>query len=208
MTEADDTKRKLLEAAGAMFARDGFRAATVRGICSEAGANVAAVKYHFGDKLGLYRAVFRHAFTFAPPPRAPRTGAPVAERLRDWVADFLGSILDLGRPAWHARLMAREMTDPSEVLDEMVATHIRPRFAEMAAIVGELLPGGPPAAIRRAASSVVAQCVFYHHARPVITRLHPAWKFTADEVAAIAEHVAVFSLAGLRASAAAIRSAR
>jgi TetR/AcrR family transcriptional regulator, regulator of cefoperazone and chloramphenicol sensitivity len=156
----------------------------------------------------LYRAVFQHAFTFAAPPRPPRPGAPVAERLRDWIADFLGSILDQGRPAWHARLMAREMTDPTAVLDEMVASHIRPRFAEMAAIVGELLPGASRAAVRRAASSVVAQCVFYHHARPVIARLHPGWTFTADEVAAIAEHVALFSLAGLRATAAALKGAR
>src|SRR5580704_6501338 len=51
---SDPTRDKLLDVAGRIFADRGYRAATIREICIAAGANVAAVNYHFGDKLGLY----------------------------------------------------------------------------------------------------------------------------------------------------------
>ncbi len=57
----DETRRQLLEAAGAVFAEAGFRNATVREICHQAGANIAAVNYHFGDKETLYSEVLRYA---------------------------------------------------------------------------------------------------------------------------------------------------
>ena len=44
------TEKRLLEAAGEIFAEHGYRAATVRQICEKARANIAAVNYYFGDK--------------------------------------------------------------------------------------------------------------------------------------------------------------
>ena len=48
-----ETRERLLEAAGEVFAERGFREATVRGICKRANANNAAVNYHFGEKEEL-----------------------------------------------------------------------------------------------------------------------------------------------------------
>src|SRR5690348_12137034 len=56
---ADSTREKLLEVAEQIFAERGFDGATVREICLRAGANIAAVNYHFGDKLNLYTEVLR-----------------------------------------------------------------------------------------------------------------------------------------------------
>src|SRR5689334_18729350 len=59
----DDTRTRLLDAAGQVFAENGFKAATVREICRRAGAkNIAAVNYYFRDKEQLYRATLQHAF--------------------------------------------------------------------------------------------------------------------------------------------------
>ena len=52
-------------AAGGVFASRGFRDATIREICQAAGANIAAVNYHFGDKEALYLEVIRHAHACA-----------------------------------------------------------------------------------------------------------------------------------------------
>src|SRR5690348_1987131 len=105
------TRQRLLEAAGEVFARQGFKAATVRDICRRAGANVAAVKYHFGDKQKLYAETVKYAHLaaqrFAAEEGLPDKPTPRA-RLHGFVRAMLMGIFDPGKPAWHAKLMARE----------------------------------------------------------------------------------------------------
>ena len=47
------TKQRLIEAAEELFADEGFDRVSVRDITTKAGANVAAVNYHFGSREGL-----------------------------------------------------------------------------------------------------------------------------------------------------------
>jgi len=58
-----DTKQRLLDAAERLFAQQGFHAASLRAITGEAGANLAAVSYHFGSKEGLMEAVIDRRLT-------------------------------------------------------------------------------------------------------------------------------------------------
>ncbi|HNJ84473.1 MAG TPA: TetR family transcriptional regulator, partial [Piscinibacter sp.] len=61
MTEintADSARGRLLHAALGLFAHQGFAKTSTREIAEAAGTNLAAIKYYFGDKAGLYRAVF------------------------------------------------------------------------------------------------------------------------------------------------------
>ena len=48
-----------------IFADRGYHAATIREICDAAGANIAAVNYHFGDKLALYTEVVHQSMRMA-----------------------------------------------------------------------------------------------------------------------------------------------
>ena len=52
-TEVASARQRLLDAAGPIFAERGFEGVTVRDLAAEATVNVAAVGYHFGDKVGL-----------------------------------------------------------------------------------------------------------------------------------------------------------
>src|SRR5882672_4128917 len=106
----DKTRQRLLEAAGEVFADQGFRKATVRDICTRAQANVAAVNYHFGDKEKLYSEVLKYAHGCAiakyPPSLGLSPDAPAEKRLHAFVLSFLQRLLDEGRPAWHARIIS------------------------------------------------------------------------------------------------------
>ncbi len=56
--ESSGTARAaLLSAARELFLRREFRAVSVRDLAQAAGVNPALVQYHFGDKVGLYRAM-------------------------------------------------------------------------------------------------------------------------------------------------------
>src|SRR5580765_7539218 len=127
---SEETRRQLLEAAGEVFAEVGFRDATVREICKRAGANVAAVNYHFGDKEALYLEVLRYTHAKAlekyPPLLDVPIDAPPEKKLRAFVCSLLLRIFDKGPTAWHGKLMSREMIDPTAALDSVVEERIRP----------------------------------------------------------------------------------
>ena len=51
-----DTARRMIKAARAILARDGFEGLTLEAVSGEAGVNKAATRYHFGNKEGLINA--------------------------------------------------------------------------------------------------------------------------------------------------------
>jgi AcrR family transcriptional regulator len=197
------TRQRLIEVAGEVFADQGFRSATIRDICGRAGANVAAVNYHFGDKEQLYLDVLEHAhrtsLTRYPPDLGTTPDSSAEERLRAFVRSFLLRLLDDGIPAWLGKLMAREMVEPTPALDGLVERVMRPLFSRLVGIVTDLAgPNADPERIRLCAQSVVGQCIFYRHAQECLRRLGPDAVCGRDKLEAIADHVTRFSLAAIR----------
>ena len=198
------TRQQILEAAGEVFAEAGFRNATVREICHRAKVNVAAINYHFGDKEALYAEVLRYsqekAFEKYPPLLAVAATAPPEEKLRAFIHSLLLRIFETGPIAWHGKLMSREMVDPTAALDSIITDKIRPMAEQLRGLVAEILRRPPgDETVRLCSFSIVSQCVFYHHCRPVLTRLYPQQPpLDGLGAARLAEHITRFSLAALR----------
>jgi AcrR family transcriptional regulator len=203
---ADPTTRlRLIEAAGPVFARRGFADATVREIVAEARANIAAVNYHFGDKLGLYRAVLEHysqtAMAAHPVPRPSDDRADPRETLREFIAAFLARLFHEGKPAWMSQIITREMADPTEAFQHLAETHMRPQLDVLRAVVSRLM-GLPVVDLRvqRCAASVIAQCVNYKVcAAAHRLLLSPQQTYDAAGREQLTAHIAAFSLAGIAA---------
>ena len=197
-----ETRDRLFKVAERLFADRGFKRVTVRDICRAARANVAAVNYHFGDKLGLYREVLQSAIdTMRATNDAAReagAGQTAEEQLRRYIAVFIRKLLGPGSDTVH-KLVTREMNDPTPVLDALVEQAVRPRVDYLSGLIAEII-GCPPTDQRvlRCVASVQAQSIAYLP-NPIATRLGLANKPTAANLADIAEHIAEFSLAGVHA---------
>jgi len=202
MDNQDCTKSRLLEAAGEEFACKGFDAARVRTICERAGANVAAVNYHFGDKGQLYVEAVVHAHHCGIDLSSgdfPADSQP-AEQLRYFIHHFLENVLAINDPEdWRHRLILRELLHPTAASDVLIREVIRPRFERLEQIVQRFCPDADERKRHALAFSIIGQCLHYRMARPFAERLIGREAFGALDLDFLTEHITTFCLAALGA---------
>ncbi|MGE5610866.1 MAG: CerR family C-terminal domain-containing protein [Bacillota bacterium] len=196
---AQETCRKLINAAGEVFAERGLHAATIKEITDRAGVNTAAINYHYRDKFELYAAVIRHALSATPVAPSNRLAGSPEERLRAHIADLIADLHDPSRPAWYAIIVAHEFAQPTAALDAVMEELLRPR----ANVINDIIRGilGPDASeedVVRGGMSVGAQCFLYVYQREIVRRLRPQLLHD-DNIEKLVTHITEFSLAGLRA---------
>jgi len=195
------TRQRLLDAGLRLFADKGFGGVTVRDLCRSADANVASVNYHFGDKLGLYREVMERALEGAREDvtiSAPE-GAGPEDRIRHYVRTLLPRLAQPSSDALAVqKLMRQEMNDPTSLAPWIADQVILPRIRFLSDAVAELLDAGPEdPRVRRCVLSLHAQVLFYqpNNFRKVAV---PGWReMSAAEIAAAADHIVAFTLAGI-----------
>ena len=168
------TRQKLLEVAADIFVDKGFHAAGIREICTTAGANLAAVNYHFGGKMELYKAVLTYAFENAKPPRpmpqlADDPNHP-QEQLRAWVLWNAERMLGVGGHAVY-ELVVKELQDPTPAFDELLERSMQPIYAAGEDLVAAVLGVSQDTPlVQLCCTSVFGQCLIYRHSRPMIER--------------------------------------
>jgi AcrR family transcriptional regulator len=199
-----DAKTRILEAAGEIFAEKGFKATTVREICQAAEANIASINYYFGDKQNLYveSVKYAHACRFNEPPPLWPPATPPEQKLRDFVGRMLHALLDPTRPLWNAKLMMRELAEPTAACQAITEQYIRPMANVLQAILREMLPADVDSdRLYLTCFSVVGQCLFYRTQEPVARQLVGDAVYASYSVERIADHIAEFTLAALGRSA-------
>jgi AcrR family transcriptional regulator len=197
----DPTRAKLMVAAAEVFAEVGFQAATVREISKRAGVNIAAVNYHFRDKLGLYTEVFEAAVRPVGKTLARAVFDPdmtPEQALRAAIKVWLFRLYGTGRPALPFRLMRHELIQPTPALARVVDEVIRPNFNRLRTIIAAMLSISPDDdKAKLCTASIMGQALLYPQAAPVLALLWPQLKITPEQLEKIADHIADFSLAYL-----------
>jgi AcrR family transcriptional regulator len=202
---SQDTAARLLAAATEVFTEMGYRNATLRAICQRAGANNAAINYHFRDKEHLYLAVIEQAITLmnegSTPVRADPDATP-EQRLRAFIYSLITDMLS-DKPSWLMKLVARELAEPTVGLDLLLEKLVRPFNAELKDVVREVAgPGMSEDDVDDCATSIVAQCHHFEHAQAAVFRMGRYTNYTPEVIDHLADHITRFSLAGIRALAA------
>ncbi len=200
--DAEARRERLLKAAAAVFAKDGFEKASLRAICLKANANVAAVKYYFGSKDGLYREVFLSSCQDSMKEDAPVTladGASPEDTLRRWIHHLLDHVLlKRAKNPVKSQIMAHEMREPTPCLNEFIKLIVRPFHEELQRIIAAVMG-------RRVVDEdcalychhIIGLCLHYDHCRVFVDRLGPPVPKTAPEVQRLADNIADFVLGAL-----------
>lgn len=199
----DNTKERLLFAAGEEFARVGFSAASVRGIVSAAEANVSAVKYHYGSKKDLYLAVWefaaREMVSDEPMPRVEDFDDP-REALREFIAWFMRLVLtESDKHPWAGQLLAHETVSPTPgALEMFVENCAGPIRDEIRRIVRTILDHPVRAkTLDDLVYAVVALCVNPKHSREILITLGHPPPTTRSGINRMAGVMADFAIGGL-----------
>jgi len=128
-----DARLRLKAAGLRLFAEHGFQKTSVRALARAARVNVAAVSYYFGDKTGLYRALFTEPIG-GPPLNSTAFAEPglsLDQALRRFYADFLEPLKFGDEVRLLMKLHFREMADPTGAWECALESDIRPQHEAM-----------------------------------------------------------------------------
>ena len=142
-----DTREQLLDAAESLIADQGVDGASVRAITDAAGANLAAISYHFGSKDELVKAVFERRLEPINRERLrlldEAEGRPEGPTLEDVVRAFVTpplAILDPDEAPSFGRCMIRALADPGPEMKTLLMKNFESVIARFTTAFATVLP--------------------------------------------------------------------
>lgn len=182
-SDGEQSRERLLHAALNLFAHQGFAKTSTREIAEAAGTNLAAIKYYFGDKAGLYRAVF---FDLQSKPeeeirRYADESMSLRDALRGLYFGFLEPLKQGELTTLCMKLHMREMLEPTGLWAEEIDQGIRPMHEALLKVLSRHLGvAQPDDELQRLAVCIFALGVHLHVGRDVTDALAPALTATPE----------------------------
>jgi AcrR family transcriptional regulator len=211
-SHSEDARTRLLDAGLRLFSAQGFAKTSTRELAEAASVNIASISYYFGDKAGLYRAVFFEPLNGSggsPAEDIARFSDPgltLAQALREFYGCFLEPLKEGDRARLSIKLHFREMLEPTGLWDEEIDTGIAPMHHALVARLGRHLGVPEPdvagdADLVRLAICLAGLAVHLHVGADINERLAPGLLAGPEGIDAWAERLTLFGLAMVRAEA-------
>ena len=148
-----ETRTRILDAAEELFMQHGFEATSMRQLTAKAGANLAAVNYHFGSKDALVAAVFQRRLDAMNTARIAELerlekeagGRPLSPRqiIGAFVGVSLRMIEDAKGGRNFIRLLGRTYSDPQKEIRSLIGRLYAPAMERFKAAFERALPQMP-----------------------------------------------------------------
>ena len=204
-TLKNKTRSSLIRAAVKLFARKGFEGTSIREICTEAKTNISAIKYYFGDKMGLYTAVIEYGIDFG------NALLPLPQKMPDedyesflcrQIEVVLQRIKNTSGSNWHQQIIRQELLLPrkeiSELIDKKCIEHDYKMFYETLKCIE---PNAEDQVLKESTIYLTAILGFHimllPHLKGILSSLD---KKNIMEIKSSAKSIATFVVAGLKAS--------
>lgn len=169
--DAEDVRKKLLDAARELFPRYGYRGVSSRQIGAAAGVNFAMIRYYFGGKPGLYREMLqgvlqpaRSTLEAMGAAQSPTLATVLENMTRSWASN-----------PWVAGFVVREVLAPDGPMRAMFLkefperlTPVVERLVESEMAAGKLRADLDP---RLLVLSIVSLAIFPFLTLPLTTRV-------------------------------------
>lgn len=201
----DNTRERLLIQAELLFSRKGFAAVSVREITSAADTNLAAVNYHFGNKMNLYLSVFKERWV----PRAQeirkffknflsgKNHPDTSDVVRAIATAFLEGTMTDDEQRCQIGLMQRELAHPTEAISIVVDEVLRPMHHD---IQKQIRPSFSKKAdleqLTLSIFSIISMILYFEFARPVVS-LVMNQEFDSQYKSRVIDHIVSFTMNGI-----------
>ncbi|MBN8284544.1 CerR family C-terminal domain-containing protein [Zoogloea sp.] len=206
-------RRRLLEAALQLFADKGYQKTSTREIADAAGVNLGSISYYFGDKPGLYRAVFCESFCDA-------TAAPDILQARDCLPDpatgaldpdaalaafffnFLHPLKQGALIRLVMRLHFRELVEPSGVMGTEMDDDLADLFRNMNLLISRRLGlDSPDTDTLRLTHAVLGMAMHFFVAQDLVDQVSPELVAKPESIDVLAERLAGWASGAIDAEA-------
>jgi len=193
----EETREQLIQAGLEIFGRVGFEGASTRQIAQAAGANLAAIVYHFGGKEALYVAVAEYIagritadlaplVVMASPPSTPAEARALVTRALEALADLL--LGEEEAEKW-AKIILREQLQPTSAFDA-IYSFMGPTISALSELTAIAFGRAEDDDIRLRVIALVGQVLAFRIANALVLR-RMGWERIGDEERAKIKRIVV-----------------
>jgi AcrR family transcriptional regulator len=197
--DGQEARTRLLDAALALFAEQGFAKTSTREIALAAQVNISAISYYFGNKQGLYQALFED----------PRINPPCTMSSHASLSDRIGHLLrtmteqlkqgDMAKQS--VKLFMREMLAPTGLWQAEIQNNIKPAHLGLVDALCRHLGVTADDDIHRLAFSIAGLGVMLQLSPDVYAGIHPTVINSPNAIDVYTERLIDYALAMVAAEA-------
>lgn len=168
-----DTREKIFRVALEEFATKGFNEVSTREITRKAGVNLSSIKYHFGDKEKLYRAVYDEPMR-EHKEKMQKIGLDDNKSLEDNLRSLLFTMVEPLRESkemeWCMTLHMRESIEKTGLVDDS-KDEFKKIMDNISSFIKKEIPKINEKTLIRLVFSIISQPIFMFIGKDLIDRI-------------------------------------